>query len=185
MCSARRIEPPPLDHYEIVHARSAACFTVGILSRPLRTRQFHPLFLLCRVQEENENNKRLAGAAREEAERWKARFEAERALKRALNAKVLDMQVRRKRALSGAASSTFGLEVLSMRVVVRVYMLEGETIIQVYHLPCSPERPIPNAENHTRKGKCSQLIQIIFRTRRRASLCTADTARCRPWRVGR
>lgn len=57
-------------------------------------RKFHFLFVLCRVQEENEGNKRLVNAAQDEAEEWKNRFEAERALRRALNAKVLDMQVR-------------------------------------------------------------------------------------------
>ncbi|CAM9112685.1 unnamed protein product [Laminaria digitata] len=45
-----------------------------------------------RIQEENEGNRRLVTAAREEAEEWKTRFEAERALRRALNAKLLDMQ---------------------------------------------------------------------------------------------
>eukprot|EP00904_Undaria_pinnatifida_P001842 jgi/Undpi1/11659/HiC_scaffold_36.g13954.m1 len=45
-----------------------------------------------RIQEENEGNKSLANVSQAEAEEWKSRFEAERALRRALNAKVLDMQ---------------------------------------------------------------------------------------------
>lgn len=47
------------------------------------------------IQEENEGNKRQARAAQEDAEEWKIKFEAERALRRALNSKLLDMQVRR------------------------------------------------------------------------------------------
>ncbi|CBJ31988.1 conserved unknown protein [Ectocarpus siliculosus] len=45
-----------------------------------------------RVKEENEGNKRLASAAQEEAQEWKTKFEAERVLRRELNAKILDMQ---------------------------------------------------------------------------------------------
>lgn len=45
-------------------------------------------------QAENEDEKRRATLAQAEAESWKSRFEAERALRRVLNAKVLDMQVR-------------------------------------------------------------------------------------------
>eukprot|EP00752_Nemacystus_decipiens_P003758 g3461.t2 len=45
-----------------------------------------------RVKEESEGNKRLASAAREEAQEWKMKFEDERTLRRALNAKILDMQ---------------------------------------------------------------------------------------------
>ncbi|CAM9700612.1 unnamed protein product [Pylaiella littoralis] len=45
-----------------------------------------------RVQKENEANKRLVRGAQEGVEEWKARFEAERALRRALNSKLLDMQ---------------------------------------------------------------------------------------------
>ncbi|CAM9779321.1 unnamed protein product [Ascophyllum nodosum] len=44
------------------------------------------------VIEENEGNKRRAECAQEEAKNWKAKFESERALRRALNAKVLDIQ---------------------------------------------------------------------------------------------
>ena len=51
------------------------------------------------IQEENEENKRLADAAQEEAEQWKIKFEAERILRRTLNAKILDMQVRRNTRL--------------------------------------------------------------------------------------
>ncbi|CAM9298740.1 unnamed protein product [Ectocarpus sp. 12 AP-2014] len=45
-----------------------------------------------RVKKENEGNKRLASAAQEEAQEWKTKFEAERVLRRELNAKILDMQ---------------------------------------------------------------------------------------------
>lgn len=45
------------------------------------------------IQEENESNKRLASAAQEEAKEWNIKFEAERTLRRVLNAKILDMQV--------------------------------------------------------------------------------------------
>lgn len=37
----------------------------------------------------------LASAAQDEAQEWKTKFEAERVLRRELNAKILDMQVRR------------------------------------------------------------------------------------------
>lgn len=46
------------------------------------------------AQAESEDRQRRATDAQAEADRWKARFEAERNLRRALNAKVLDMQVR-------------------------------------------------------------------------------------------
>ncbi|CAM9143282.1 unnamed protein product, partial [Hapterophycus canaliculatus] len=44
------------------------------------------------VKEENEGNKRLASAAQADAVNWKMKFEAERVLRRTLNAKILDMQ---------------------------------------------------------------------------------------------
>lgn len=88
-CTTRYVGARPLHRREVVHAPQAAR-----VFGALWMRQFHRCFLLCRVQEENEGNRRLVTAAREEAEEWKTRFEAERALRRALNAKLLDMQVR-------------------------------------------------------------------------------------------
>lgn len=62
-------------------------------------------------QEENEKNKRRATVAQEEADVWKAKFDAERALRRALNAKVLDMQVGQMHQVAIGLTSLVALRV--------------------------------------------------------------------------
>lgn len=96
VCAAKRIEGSPPDYRDTVHSVHARYYGDACVRHHSGCANFTAfLFVLYGAQEENEGNKSLAKVAREKAEEWKSRFEAERALRRALNAKVLDMQVRR------------------------------------------------------------------------------------------
>lgn len=80
-------------------------------------------------QEENDNNKQRAAVAQEKAAACKAKFDAERTLRRALNAKVLDMQVGEMQQVAVGLTSLAALGMFSVRFTL---LLEEQSMTSPY-----------------------------------------------------